>query len=160
MEERVAEAMAKLGELRAHYEEEDGDEGEDAHFYYRIQGGQWTEKVRGMFRDGVACYARSHARDWCAAYGWPRQKGFSTSKYGENTCVQLSREWVRPGNHYCQIWFDHDCDPGFRYLEEHSALYEENPEWLDWACAQDVAGEVFPKVMEARNFRPRAVADG
>ena len=149
----VDEAMDKLADLRAHYNEEVDDGAlELAHFYHRIQGGKWTAAHKGDFRDGVACYARAHARAFCETFSWAKQKGFATHKYGERACVELAREWARRGNYYCQLWWEADCDPEFIFPEV--SLYEETEAWVDYALSVDIHGSVFLKIMECREARP------
>lgn len=154
VDQLVGEAMDRLAELRAKYEFEDDDDPEVSFFYYRIQGGKWTAQHRGQFRDGVACYARSSAKPWCDMFGWPKQKGFATNKYGERACVELCREWTRKGNYLCDLWWQSGCDPNYQY-DDSDARYTETIEWVDWCLLQDATSDLFSKIAEVRNFWPK-----
>jgi hypothetical protein len=66
----------------------------------------------------------------------------------------LARELCMKGNHYFRAWINSVGAEHFRNPEAHP--YADSMEFLDWAAPVDTGSQTWAKVMELRNFRPKA----
>ena len=152
MHDIVAKAMDHLMEIRMAYADEEDEP--PIHFYSRIVGGRWTAEHVGVAADSSIAYARRHSYDWCRMYRWPRQKGFAFATYSERNAVELSKEWVRRGNYYKQLWDDAGSPLDFAYTDAHVEGYEESLVFLEWACSIDADTATMDRIIEVRRVRP------
>ena len=127
----------------------------DAHFYWRVLGGRWTNKHKHVAVDAATMFARAHARQWCDLYNWSCQNGFALNMYGQDASVQLAKAWTRKAI-FCQLWFEAGASEHFQYSKDQPESYVESLPFLDWAVIVDVNSDTFDCIVAVRNHLPRA----
>ena len=127
-------------------------------FYVWNRGGDDLIAKKKKSTDIATVFARSEAKAFCKRFTWPKQKGF-----GYNTCGGiasanvLAREMARRGHWHCSLYFESDCDPSFRFLEEHRC--PEDIEFLDWQASQDLFGNEWDEAVHMRALFPSEPVD-
>ena len=138
--------------------EDCGDEEDEYTFFYtRLLCGPWTKAHKGVAAQGIVGLARAGLpKQWCKDYGFPSQFNAFFARYGNNSAVQLAREYCRRADHYFKIWLeDPTYNQKFRYNDAHIASYTETTEWFDFALAQPLNSATFGRVMEVRRLVPK-----
>ena len=131
----------------------------DTNFYVHIAGGGWTKEVKHVVADQAICLARAHVHEFCRAYKWPRQKGFSFNKFvDEHNANQLAQAWQERGHHFYEMW---TAESGgsleFQFSDEQLDSFAHPEEWLDWALSifeHDVVWQSVQEVVYAKPTNP------
>ncbi len=152
VEAAAADILEALQEKRDLHETADD---KDQYFYVKLPGGLWTAANKGVPTDCAACLNRRMTEQWCKRYGFPRKKSFMFAMYGEACAVQLSREWVRRGNHFYSLWVAQGSSLEYVYSQHDLDSYSEELEWLDFAV-EAIEGPALRRIMEVRSWLPLA----
>ena len=140
-----------LEEVRKMWSWEDQD---TMSFYTRVLGGEWTKSHKGTNSDSIGAYARQHAKVWCDAFGFPKQRVFTFNAYGEPACVQLAREVCRRGEFWYNMWLD-SSDDDFVYEQGDIDSYPENIDFVQFALALPIDHPAFDLAVDIRtNMHP------
>lgn len=76
------------------------------------------------------------------------------NKYGEVSGVALATEWSRRGNYYFGLWMEAGADLGYVFSDDDIKGYEEDLEWLDFACGVEISDPAFARITEVRAWAP------
>ena len=119
----------------------------DLHFYVRVDGGRWTKQFLGLAANAAVCLARRPVLQWCAAYSFPKQAGFFFTRYGEEAANKLAEAYQSKGDFFYSLWLERAAGSYvYQYSEAEKQSYIAGPEWLDWACRDDLGEVVFREV--------------
>ena len=154
VEEAHADCMRRLEEFRDAWADE--HDVEDSHFYLFFPGGFWTETFLGKVSDCAMAKARGHTHRFCLLFSWPKVKSFTFGAHGEAAAVQLAKEWCRKGHFFFSVWMGSDCAEEF--ASDSDFEYEEDLDFLNFACGVDVDSPTFEAIMLLRHKRPRLVS--
>ena len=146
--------MDALADDREEWEWDDVDM--QMHFYQQIRGGRSTAIRFGRGSDGASANARSHVRQWCIDFGWPRQPTFSYNVHTKAGAVQLAREWCRRGHFYFELWHDSERPYDFDFRNAVDQ-YMPSQDFLDWACAVDPNTATWDRIQELMAAYPSRV---
>ena len=115
------------------------------HFAARPLCGRWTVENNGVVADAAGGFVKNGVqKDWCTAYGFPKQAAFYFSRYGREGAGMLSREFVRRGNFFCDMFLQAECHDNFRYTQSDLDSYEPSDEFRDWMIEhEDVSAATF-----------------
>lgn len=145
--------------LRAEWEFPEGD---DSHFYLHVLGGKWTKRNTGSVADAAKGVARAYARDWCAAYSFPKQRAYYYNRYSRLGAHMLAEEFCRRGNHFLNIYLESDepVDVPWAYTQEQLDSYQPEFEFVSWLSDQhDVNDDCFTEGVKLNKLVPSMRAD-
>ena len=150
VEGAFAEVRERLQEVRDRWAGDDEDA--EINFYMWIPGGVWTEVFRGEVADCAQYKGRAHTAFWCTLFQWPKSKRFHFSAHGEESCVQLAREWVSRSHHFFNLWLESGGALRDYDLVDHAP--QVSGEFAEWSVSLPDASDTFRRVHELMNQWP------
>eukprot|EP00928_Gymnodinium_smaydae_P024546 TRINITY_DN19834_c0_g1_i1.p1 TRINITY_DN19834_c0_g1~~TRINITY_DN19834_c0_g1_i1.p1 ORF type:complete len:1127 (+),score=108.08 TRINITY_DN19834_c0_g1_i1:363-3383(+) len=159
LEDDVLEKVHK--ELAAHRADWAWNDDTITDFGVTQRGGGYTAKEKGESFD--VCFAHpigGSSNAWCVQYGFPQQKHFTYTCYGEVGSNELAREVCRRAQYFYNLYVADSLesdDPSipYEYSQYHVDSYAESKEFTDFLSSFPEGHAVLRKVVEVRSCCPR-----
>ena len=153
-EDVVARVEARLDDVRADIAVPPE---EVAYFKTKVLGGVWAQQKKGVPVSDIACQAASESTKlWCSATGFPRQRSFAVSKYGQEASRVLAEEVCRMGNYYMNLWTTAGNPAPFTFGTAHEN-YRHSHAFQDWLQAQPMNSHSYQEALKIKALCPSRI---